>query len=68
MFIDPNFETLSGEFLARDIWRATSGEPPGGADGGDTDWMRRLWRRAVAMMTGTGAGVRKDQRGRGAAH
>jgi hypothetical protein len=65
MFIDPNFETLSGEFLARDMWRAASSAAPGAEDGADTDWLRRFWRRAVRVMTGV---PREDQGRGGAAH
>jgi hypothetical protein len=50
MFIDPNFETLSGEFLVRDL-QATAFAPRG-KSATHLKALRRLWARARAALTG----------------
>jgi len=57
MFIDPNFETLSGEFLVHELSayaRARQSAPRANS-------VRRLWQWAVKMLKGK----RLDARSRG---
>ncbi|HTY67150.1 MAG TPA: hypothetical protein VMH36_10900 [Alphaproteobacteria bacterium] len=55
MFIDPNFETFSGEFLVREV-AAYGGEqrskPP-------FHPMQRLWRWAIKALKTRGLGARR---------
>ncbi len=56
MFIDPNFETMSGEFLVTELWARASGEGPRSACAFNR--LRWLWRWAAQALAARRAGAR----------
>jgi hypothetical protein len=54
MFIDPNFETLSGEFLIRNMWASAHAQ----RSAPRLNPVRRLWQWAIRALKGQRSGQR----------